>query len=290
MLFWALRGAGARNFGVVTSLVFHPIPTPSTTVFHVRWPVSHAARVISAWQDWAPAAPDGLAASLLLSASGSPDEPPVLRVFGAMLDTDREVRALLDGLAARAGAEPISAHIMSTSHREAKRYLASVDNAEHGGEVSAMQARDPGHAFSKSEFFRQTLPREAIAALVENFTKARVAGQSRELDFTPWAGAYNRVHEDATAFVHRNERFLLKHATVVDAEATYAERKAAQQWLRRSWALVRPWGSSRVYQNFPDPDLEHWMEAYYGNNRHRLVRVKRRYDPDDFFRFEQSIG
>jgi FAD/FMN-containing dehydrogenase len=44
-----------------------------------------------------------------------------------------------------------------------------------------------------------------------------------------------------------------------------------------------------VYPNFPDPDLEGWAHAYHGNNYDRLVGVKARYDPDNFFRFHQSL-
>jgi FAD/FMN-containing dehydrogenase len=59
-LFWALRGAGAGNFGVVTSLVFRTIPASSATNFHLTWAYSHAPAVIEAWQRWGPAAPDKL--------------------------------------------------------------------------------------------------------------------------------------------------------------------------------------------------------------------------------------
>src|SRR5829696_2038229 len=59
-LFWALRGAGGGNFGVVTSLVFRTVPAPPTTVFHLAWPLAYAARVVEAWQAWAPTGPDEL--------------------------------------------------------------------------------------------------------------------------------------------------------------------------------------------------------------------------------------
>jgi hypothetical protein len=176
------------------------------------------------------------------------------------------------------------------SYRETKRHLA-----EHGPgddrleQTSQGLAPRQGHDFSKSEFFGGPLPAEAVAALVENLQEKRVVGQSRELDFTPWGGAYNRVPADATAFVHRNEVFLLKHAVVVAPDAPAASRQAARRWLARSWELVRVWGSGRVYQNFPDPDLEDWAHAYYGANYDRLVRTKARYDPDDFFHFRQSL-
>jgi hypothetical protein len=80
-----------------------------------------------------------------------------------------------------------------------------------------------------------------------------VVGQSRELDFTPWGGAYHRRPSHATALVHRDARFLLKHAVVVDPDASDARREAARAWLSRSWALVHRWGSAGAYQNFPGP-------------------------------------
>jgi hypothetical protein len=105
----------------------------------------------------------------------------------------------------------------------------------------------------------------------------------------PWGGAYNRVPSDATAFVHRHERFQLKHAAVVDPQAPKGARQAAHRWVTRSWASVHRWGSGRVFPNFPDPELEDWAGAYYGPNYQRLVRVKARYDPAGFFHFHQSL-
>ena len=293
-LFWALRGAGGGNFGVVTSLFFSTLPAPAATVFHFLWPHTHAVAVIDAWQSWAPAAPDELAASLLVTASGDADRPPVVNLFGAMLGAESDTAELIDQLVAGTGADPTSAFSKHASYQETKRYLAELGDSmasddDRFGETSQGEPSQQGHPYSKSEFFRRPLPTEAIAALVENLSKERGPGQSRELDFTPWGGAYNRVSADATAFVHRDELFLLKHAVVIDSDLSTAEREAARRWLVRSWASVHPWGSGRVYQNFPDPDLEDWAQAYYGTNYDRLLRVKRRYDPNDFFRFEQSL-
>jgi hypothetical protein len=105
----------------------------------------------------------------------------------------------------------------------------------------------------------------------------------------PWGGAYNRVRPDATAFVHREELFQLKHSVVIETEAPTAEGADARAWVARSWASVHPWGSGRVFQNFIDPDLVGWADAYYGPNYARLLRVKAKYDPTGFFRFHQSL-
>lgn len=273
-LFWALRGAGGGTFGVVTSLALKTLPAPTATSFQLAWPVAQAAAVIAAWQTWAPLAPDELAASLLVTASGDLDRPPVVTVFGAMLGTAADAAEQLAELVAAAGADPASSSFTQMSYRDTKRYLS-----EHGpGDEQS------GPGFSKSEFFRRPQRSGTIAALVDHLVRDRVPGQARELDFTPWGGAYNRVREDATAFVHRAELFLLKHAVAVEPGAPEAAEQAARDWLARSWELVHPCGSGGVYPNFPDPELDDPARAYYGANCERLLRVKARYDPEGVFR------
>jgi FAD/FMN-containing dehydrogenase len=280
-LFWALRGAGGGNFGVVTSLVFDSVPAPPATGFHLVWPANVAAAVIEAWQAWAPDAPDELAASLLIKAGRDVDLPVAVNLFGAMVGTESDTVKLCDEFVARTGHDPTSTSLVPASYRETKQYLADLGDQMDGAapEVSVQ----PGPVYSKSEFFRQPLPTDATAALVDSLVTGRRRGESRALDFTPWAGAYNTVPETATAFVHRAERFLLKHELVLDPDASTPATAAGRRWLTRSWALVHPWGSGGVYPNFPDPELENPGRAYYGINLERLVGVKRRYDPDHVF-------
>jgi FAD/FMN-containing dehydrogenase len=289
-LFWALRGAGAGNFGVVTSLLFRTIPAPQVTNFHLVWPPARAATIIQAWQGWAPVGPDELAASLKLTVAGELDQPASVDVYGALLGTRSDATELLDELVVRAGAAPGLTWVKQLSFSETRRFWADlpVGEAGAGHGPHAPSAQHP-YLVAKSEFFTRPLPAEAVAALVANLVQGRPAGESRELDFMPWGGAYNRVPPDATAFVHRDARFQLKHAVVVDLQASTDEQQAARRWVTRSWAAVHRWGSGRVFQNFADPQLEDWAHAYYGGNYDRLVRVKARYDPAGFFHFHQSL-
>ena len=82
-LFWALRGAGGGQFGVVTSLVFATVPEPRATRFDLCWPDAAGARIVAAWQDWAPDAPDDVTANLTVVAE--PGRPVRVVVFGAAL-------------------------------------------------------------------------------------------------------------------------------------------------------------------------------------------------------------
>ena len=114
--------------------------------------------------------------------------------------------------------------------------------------------------------------------------KDQLHGQIREVTFTPWGGAYNRVPADAMAFAHRKEQFIVQHLVSVTPEASATDRRSARAWLRRSWSLMHPWGTGGVYPNFPDLDLE-GSDAYLLGNLDRFLRVKKAYDPEAFFRF-----
>jgi hypothetical protein len=288
-LFWALRGAGGGHFGVVTSLVFRTLPAPATTVFHLTWPPAAAAAVVQAWPAFAPDGPDELDATLRLTA-GDGERPPGVEVVGSVLDGEADAAELLGELVGRVGADPVEASRRHLPHRAAKRYLEGLGSVEDRPERSGPERPPPpGHLYTKSEFFRRPLPGETVAALVEHLTQGLAPGQSREVDFLPWGGAYNRVPADATAFAHRAERFLVQHLVEVGADAAPAEHGAARDWLARSWALVHPSGSGGVYPNFPDPDLQDWAHAYHGTNYDRLRRVKAAYDPGGLFRFHQSL-
>jgi FAD/FMN-containing dehydrogenase len=285
-LFWALRGAGGGQFAAVTQLVLRTLPALDATDFQMVWPWTVGAAVVGAWQAWAPDAPNAIAASLLVRTPADRDLPPIVTVFGAVLDQESDARAALDEFVVGVGAAPTKANYAHGPYREIKRYLAEYDIC--AGERRPVE-REPGHSYSKSEFFRLELPTDVIAELLARFADRRRQREARVLDFTPWAGAYNRVPADATPFAHRAERFLLKQEVVVDAGASEAERQAARRWLSRSWALVHPWGSGGVYPNFPDPELEDWGRAYHGANLERLRRVKATYDPENVFRFDQSV-
>jgi hypothetical protein len=52
---------------------------------------------------------------------------------------------------------------------------------------------------------------------------------------------------------------------------------------------MKPYVSGQCYQNYIDPQLKSWRHAYYGANYARLAQIKQAVDPDDLFRFKQSI-
>jgi FAD/FMN-containing dehydrogenase len=286
-LFWALRGAGTGHFGVVVELLFQPLPAPQVaTIFRLTWPFSYAARVVDAWLGWAGFAPSEIAASLDLRASEDFMEPSC-ELFGMNLGTRSDTLDLLEAFTTRLKTSPTSTLIQEMTYQQTLRHWADWA----GERLEAPRAPNTKRRYEaiKSEFFAQPLPPEAVVALVNNLTSERVPGSFRELDFSAWGGAYNRIPSDATAFVHRNGRYWLKHTASVEVSAEAHEKLAAERWANRSWQTVRAWGTGHVFPNFPDPNLADWGHAYYGANYERLLEVKYQYDRHNVFHFHQSL-
>ncbi len=259
-LFWALRGAGGGQFGVVTSLRFDTVPEPQTTRIEARWPGVAPENLVAAWQAWAPDAPDELTVSLTLESE--PGAPVQATLFGASTLEEGPTRDLLREFTDRA----LGLRAGLPYHR-LKQTFAALDPPDLPERAQR----------TRSEFFSHGLADRTLASLLSQFGAARTEGR-RRLTFTAMGGAYNRVAEDATAFAHRGERFLLEHIG-----------DPADSWVDRSWETAHADGSGRVYPNFPDPALDDWAAAYHAGNYCRLVAVKSAYDPHRFFDFPQAI-
>ncbi|MBO4209057.1 BBE domain-containing protein, partial [Micromonospora echinofusca] len=278
-------------FGVVTSLTFDARPAPRMTNFYVVWDFQDAAELLKAWQRWSVEVPEEMTAGLGFTAMDDLDDPAVAEVFGAMVGTESDAMKLIGELVERCGREPASVNCREMDYRETGLYQAGLLSAVNNQVIETPQGHieRQGCRFTKGEFFDRPIPDEAVDRLAEVFLAGRTAGEVRGLELAPWGGGYARTDRHATAFVHRDTSFSLKHAVMVAPEATQAQKEAAYRWVSQSWGVVHPWGSNRVYPNFPDPDLVDWGTAYYGENFARLKRVKSQYDPGNLFRFEQSI-
>jgi FAD/FMN-containing dehydrogenase len=292
-LYWACRGGGGGNFGIATSFTFRTHDLTELCVFYLSWPWTRAARVVSAWQAWAPHAPDALWSTLHLSADFGGQ--PVLSVSGTYVGSQTGLAAHLEDLFHSAGAKPSLTSVSKQSYLDAMLLEAGCAtiplDACHTG-AGGQLARVP--AFAKSDFFTKPLNRRGIRALlsgIENLRAVRGAHDgSGSIAFDALGGAVNRVHPAATAFVHRDALFLAQYYTSWKWPGTRNGVANQHRWLRSYYNSLHPHASGQAYQNYIDPDLTDWHQAYYGANYPRLRQVKARYDPGNMFSFPQSIG
>jgi hypothetical protein len=301
--YWACRGGGGGNFGVATAFTFRTHELAQLVVFFLRWPWSQAARVIAGWQSWAPFAPDELWSNLHVAAAPG-GQTPVITVGGTCLRRVPRTEALLSRLYAAVGTAPTSSFVQQQPYLTAM--LVEAGCAPFSVPECHLPGQDPAGRLirqpqlAKSDFFTRHLPRRGISNLltqVEHLQRvAGAPGGTGGIAFDALGGAINRVRPAATAFVHRDALFLAQYTTdwapgSLGAGGTSAAGVVRQEaWLRSFYASMRPYASGQAYQNYADPDLPNWQQAYYGANYPRLQQVKAACDPHDMFRFPQSVG
>jgi FAD/FMN-containing dehydrogenase len=275
-LFWALSGGGGGNFGINTSFTFRTFVVPKRVMtFSLRWDAEDCVRAFLLFQEILRDAPHSLGA---IAHFGTVWDQPSettrtsLRIFGQVVKDKKAVHKLLEPLC---GTQPWETLIEEKDFWAAKDWLAGTPSA-------------PNAFTERSRFHAKPLPEAAVGTLVEAFVRAPIDGpnQSVESPFFAWGGAVANVAPHATAFVHRKDVWLQSF------NCSWASKQAMDRliaWQDKVYRGMGAYSSDRAYQNFTDPELEHPLQAYYGENLPRLIEVKRQFDPNNVFTFPQSI-
>jgi FAD/FMN-containing dehydrogenase len=276
-LLWGLRGGGG-NFGVVTRFEFrlHPVPVPMFAGF-VMHPLQGAREPLAAFMELAADAPDrlGLNAALVV-APPAPFVPepvrgrPVAILAAGWIGDDAEGADLVRPL--REVGEPV----LDTFGRMPYTALQSmVDDAVPAGVAS----------YARSEWLRplDAAGTEALLAAASEPTSPMSQVLVRVM-----GGVIARVPADATAFRFREAASMLTVSAMWPDPADPGEQHRA--WCRAQWEALRPWSAGGSYVNhLGDEGGGRVREAYGDDTWHRLVALKRRWDPDNVFSCNQNI-
>jgi hypothetical protein len=275
-LFWACRGGGGGNFGIVTQLTFATHPVSNVTRYEIEWPWAQAEQAVTAWQAFAPHAPDGLFSVLDLIATNpsTPGSRAHVVSGGQFFGTEADLTSLIQPLASTG--TPIRVRTFTLSYFDAVLHW--------GGCRDAGACTDRRIAFkAKSDYVNTPLPAAGIQKLVAGISARQGQGLGA-FYLDAYGGAINRVPKAKTAFVHRDALFSIQYPAQWSGSAAQS-----LAWLNGLYAQMRPYASGFAYQNYIDPQLPNWPHAYYGSNLARLKAVKRKVDPKNAFRFPQSI-
>ncbi|MFC7994049.1 FAD-binding oxidoreductase [Streptomyces pilosus] len=296
-LFWALRGGGGGNFGIVTAYEVRPVQIPVLTLFNLNFHFTDAVQVILAWQDWMASAPRELACELMfLHSTDAPagTEPHVV-LTGAFHGTQSDCDRLLDRLTTAAGHPGTSRTSRELPYTQAMMQVygcgdKTVDACHRVGFTPEAQLPRDSHTTQRNQFFATPWTSATARAALDAFTADPAPGQFRFLGLFPYGGRINEVSPTATAFVHRNAVLNAGYALTLSTPAPAPDDRArAQAWVNHAYTTLDTHSSHRSYQNYMDPALATWREAYYGENYARLRSVKQSYDPHRFFDFAQAI-
>ncbi|QUW93924.1 FAD-binding oxidoreductase [Streptomyces sp. V17-9] len=296
-LFWALRGAGGGNLGIVTAYEVTPVPIPSLTLFNLNFRYTDAHSLILAWQEWMASAPRELACELMFlhSTDAPAGTEPTVVLTGAYHGPKSDADRLLDRLTTAVGHPGTSRAVDELPYTQAMMRVygcgdLTVAECHRVGFTPEAQLPRESHTTQRNLYFSQPWTPAAVRSALDALTADPRPGQFRFLGLFPYGGRINEISPTATAFVHRDAVFNAGFSvTLPTADPAAEAREAARVWVDTAHTTMDAYSNHESYQNYMDPALTNWRQAYYGRNLRRLRAVKCAYDPDRFFRFAQSV-
>ncbi len=264
-LFWALRGGGG-NFGIVTSFEYRLHPVGTVLGGLIQYPARQAAEVLRFYAGFAHECPDEM--STFAAFMNNPDGEAVLAITvcycGKLEAGEVAVKPL------RNFGSPVSDTIARINFVDMQ---ALFDSGFPEGRI---------HYWSSN--FIRVLSDRAIDTIVEY--AARGPSPTTVIALQQMHGVASRVAPTATAFRHRYE---LHNFMILSNWSEPADSEKNVTWTREFSDAMQPLLERDLYVNDLGDVGEDRVRAAYGGNYDRLVALKNKYDPANFFRMNQNI-
>jgi len=265
-LLWGLRGGGG-NFGVVTSFTYQLHPVGEVLGGMLVHPANRAMEVLRFYREFTASAPDELTvfAGLMTSPDGLPIVGVLVCYCGPVEEGERVIRPLRDF------GPPIVDQIAPMPYTTLQSMLDD--------------AFPPGlQVYWRSHFMRE-LSDDAIDTMIDGFSQ--VTSPLTAVLLEHLGGAVSRIDRDATAFDHRDAEYNL---AIIGRWPDPSMTDAGVAWTRELWSALQPHASG-VYVNYLGigESASRVKDAFGAEKYQRLAALKRQFDPNNLFRFNQNI-
>lgn len=259
-LFWGLRGA-AGSLGVVTSYDITAVHQPTVHFGTLLYPWMQAEQVLAGWAEYLAEAPEELTSSVQLAPTMMADrQVPVAVMVCVTGDAERRDAIL----------EPLR-HLGSLITEK----VAEVPYAEVFEDMSMPSDWRPR---IRNGFF-DTWSTDVAGRLLE--ARPRIPGLAIEV--RALGGAFGAMPADATAFAHRDARFLVNSVLLGSPEQQGKQPKA----FDALWRSLKPNGAYLNFLSDPtDADLD---VCFPESHRKRLAALKQSVDPGHVFRSALTV-
>jgi FAD/FMN-containing dehydrogenase len=278
-LFWALRGGGGGQFGIVTSLTFQTHAVQPLAQFGASFTLAELPAVLAAWQAWPQTMPDAIWSQLALSGQGA-------YLWGIGIGGMAAVQPHWSALLARIGRTPGDASLQARTYRDVMLgSCANLSRAQcHLPSQNAAGVLGRAAMAASSDFFDRPLDAAGIAALGQAVQQRRDSGRAGAVLLNLMGGAIARIAPDATAFPHRGALFSAQYLAEFPPGTASAALEEGAAWTHGLRATMQAWSSGRAYVNYLDGLIERPAEAYFGASLARLRQVKQSVDPGGAFK------
>jgi FAD/FMN-containing dehydrogenase len=273
-IFWAIRGGGG-NFGIVTSFLFQLHPLRTVYAGPMLWPLDSATEAMQFYRDFITQAPDdinGLFAFLRV--------PP-----GPLFPTHLQHQTMCGVVWCYTGPLAKAEDIFRPIHAFGPPALDLVGPLPYPALQGMFDALyPPGLQWYWRADFVKELPDDAIVRHVQY--GAQLPTLHSTMHLYPINGAAHRVGAQDTAFSYRDATWA---QVIVGVDPDPTNNAQIIAWTKDYWEELHPYSAGGAYVNFLMDEGQERIRATYRDNYNRLVVIKNKYDPTNFFRVNQNI-
>jgi hypothetical protein len=273
-LFWAIRGGGG-NFGVVVSFTFNLIPVKNVYAGPMLWPLEKAAEAMKFYDGYTKNASNdlyGFFAFLIV-----PPGPP----FPEHLHNKNVCGVVWCYTGPAENREEVFKPI-----REFGPPILDLVGEIPMPALNGMfdELYPPGMQWYWKAHYIKELTDSGIREAIKH--GSNIPTMHSTTHFYPIDGKVHEVGTDETAWANRGARWA-QVIVGVDPDPPNAEK--VTKWCKDYYAAMKPHASGGAYVNFMMEEGQDRIKASYGSNYERLTRIKKEYDPDNFFHINQNI-
>ncbi|CAN0911631.1 Berberine bridge enzyme-like 17 [Linum grandiflorum] len=299
-LFWAIRGGGGASFGVILSWKIKLVRVPEiVTTFDVKRKMEEGASdIFYRWQQVSTNLSKDLfirAMPVIVTVGGKKEVQ--ISFIGEYLGRLKELVPMLDKCFPELGFKAADGVEMSWAESLLSWAMLPTGSLE----VLLNRKAEPWNFKSKSDYVTEVIPKEALPGIWDALLKT----DSAWMQWNPYGGRMAEIPVDDAAYAHR-AGYLFK----VQYYLGWSEEgeKAKAEHIAKLTALhdaVTPYVTKEpreAFLNYRDldngensvdhPDWEKakvYGEMYFKGHFERLSKIKRQFDPENFFRDQQSI-
>jgi FAD/FMN-containing dehydrogenase len=279
-LFWAIRGGTGGNFGIVLEIEYQLHDLWQVWGFGLKWPIANGAAALLEMQN--AYSKDGASDKLgymgmvaYQTRDGDPQPKPCVMMRGLYDGSEADGRAAIASLLALPGVELELDR--TSSYFELDPWLLSTP-------TEIPECPDLAREDKQSGIIAKPLALADWQKVLDMFLKT--PNPWTTIVTEPYGGAINRRSPTYNAFIHRDGYMDLFMDVFWMNED---ERVQAVDYLDAFIAMMSSYYNGHEYQNYPRATQKNYRWAYWGTSYNTLLAIKQKYDPHDFFRYQQSI-